>query len=161
MDMWVLQAGNQVTWKSKCIYKHWHRTGKFKKFVPRLVRTRIESSCLSLHSVDNFSSLVQVIPFFILYLHSFLKANPLKRPHEPWPVLLSWLECCRVLQKVACVIPSQGTCLSCGLNPYSGHAWGNQSMFSPHINISLKTRWLDLGPISFKQRWASDPYKKK
>ena len=52
--------------------------------------------------------------------------------------LLSWLERCPVHQKVAGLIPSQGTYLGCGFDHWPGHiTGGNQSLFLSHIDVFL------------------------
>ena len=38
----------------------------------------------------------------------------------PWPLWLSWLECCPMQQKVVGSIPGEGTYLGCGFDPQSG-----------------------------------------
>ena len=38
---------------------------------------------------------------------------------------------------VASLIPSQGTCLGCGMVPSWGHVRGNQLMYLSHINVSF------------------------
>ena len=49
-----------------------------------------------------------------------------------------WIECQLVNQKVAGLIPSQGTCLGCGPgSPVWGHMRGNQLMYLPHIDVFL------------------------
>ena len=50
---------------------------------------------------------------------------------------LSWLECRSVHQKVAGLIPAQGTYLGCRFVPQLGHMKGNWSMFLSHIDVCL------------------------
>ena len=53
-----------------------------------------------------------------------------------WPVRLSWLDHRPINQKAAHSIPSQGTCLGCGFNPWSGHREATDWCFSD-LDVSL------------------------
>ena len=48
-----------------------------------------------------------------------------------------WLECRPVHQKVAGLIPGQGTYLDCGFDPWSEHVWEATSQCFSHINVHL------------------------
>ena len=48
-----------------------------------------------------------------------------------------WVEQWHANQKVVSSIPSEGTCLVCGLDPWLGGARGSLSMFLLHIDLSL------------------------
>ena len=51
---------------------------------------------------------------------------------------LSWLECLLIHQNVVGSIPSQGTYLGFGLNPWSGHVWeSTDQCFSISLSLSL------------------------
>ena len=50
-----------------------------------------------------------------------LHKQQLKTHGKPWLGGPVGLECCPVHQKVAGLIPGQGTCLGCGFDPWSGH----------------------------------------
>ena len=53
---------------------------------------------------------------------------------------LSWLEHCPILQKAACMILSQGTCLGLWVGSLVGeHMGSNQSMFLTSVSLSLSS----------------------
>ena len=48
-----------------------------------------------------------------------------------------WIECRPVNQRVAGWIPSQGTCLGCGLGPSGGHLTGNHTLIFLSLSFSF------------------------
>ena len=50
---------------------------------------------------------------------------------------LGWLEYCPIYQKVAGLIPSQGTYLGCRLDPRVGHIWEATNWCFSHKLLSL------------------------
>ena len=64
----------------------------------------------------------------------------------PWALagVAQWIECRPVNQRVAGLIPSQGTCLVCGPGPHLG-VYKRQ----PHTDVSLP---LSLPPFSFLRK---------
>ena len=68
-----------------------------------------------------------------------LKINKYNKNKErkPWLVWLSWIECWAANQEVACLIPSQGTCLGYRPGPQLGDVRGSQSAYLSHIGVSL------------------------
>ena len=67
-------------------------------------------------------------------------------------------------QKVAGLIPHQGTYLGCGFDPWSGHAWEatdcfsltflSLSLFPPPLPLSLKSINISLGEVKKKRHKA-------
>ena len=62
---------------------------------------------------------------------------------RPGPAWRSWLACCPVHRKVVGLIPSQGTCLGCGVSPELGQlrkatsrCFSLTSMFLPSFSLS-------------------------
>ena len=51
--------------------------------------------------------------------------------------IAQWIECGPVNQRVACSIPSQGTCLGCGPSPQLGCSRGNHTLMFLSLSLSF------------------------
>ena len=73
---------------------------------------------------------------------------------KPWPVWLSWLECCPINQKAAGSVSTQGTCLGCRFGPWSvpgrGNIYGDicLSIYLSIYHLHLKEKDLRNGLLS-------------